>query len=149
MQMDPLAGLDLTSDPAHANPSPGANPACFSQSCPRAPESIDLTDQEVPTEAATVQAHRIQIREHSTVTVECGLWPPRLKFKYEVEGPLSWAAPLSAVVLLSSIGAAVFIPHLALPTDAPPVLHFVASAASGLVYLVAGTLLLCLLRMRP
>ena len=148
MQRDPLTGLDLASDPAQAYPSPGAKVARLSRSSAPPEGNLDLTAED-PSDDAVLNVDRATHRETSTLNIQVRFWKPQITFSYHVEGPLSWAAPLCAVVLLHSVGAAVIVPRLILPPPSEAGLQMMVSGVSGGAILIMGaSILLYWLRKR-
>lgn len=145
MQENALTGLDLTSDPLQANPTPAAKVAQFSNRTAREDlAELDLSDEE-PSEY-TIIRHSVR-PDRSTLAVDLSLWPPRAKLQFRVEGTLSWAAPFSAIVLLLSVLAGIIIPVLTVDQDAGRSAWLAVAGTSAGSVLVTGTLCLLVLRL--
>jgi hypothetical protein len=133
MQKDPMVGMDLTSDPQQSRPSPDAKVAWWARRSRKNDDILDLTDSEAPSRLSSVKVRRTVYREASTLALDLRIWKVvQLRFGYNLQGPLSVAASLCAVVLLLAIVAALLVPHGALPAVA---------VCSGLV-LVGGVVVL-------
>jgi hypothetical protein len=106
MALEPSTGMDLTTSPADGDPSSDANPvvvSTFDEPDDDPPEaSTPSTVSNGPVPRLRQRARLDWRRETSNLTVRIGLWPPRVDIALNVEGPLSWAAPLCGVLALAA-----------------------------------------------
>ena len=100
---------------------------------------MDLTMSEPePGPEGVVTVERTMMRDSSSLNCELQVWKVRLAFNYHVQGPLSWFAPLCALILLLGIVAAVAVPHLALADGAAADLRAAVAGVSGASILLIG-----------
>jgi len=148
VQREPTVGMDLTTD----HPTADAKVVRFSRRRPRPESHLDLSDDEDPTDAASVEVtHKPVAEEASSLAVEFRLWKnPGLSFRYSVHGPSAWAAPLCAVVLADAIVVLSIAPNLILSPVAPTWARVALAAALGGMVLITGSaVLLYLMRRKP
>jgi hypothetical protein len=139
--------MDLTSDPAQATPTPGAKIASWARRRRPPVRSIELADEEDPSEAGNVAVHRQQNRESSNLSLMIRVWKAiHISLDYDVHGPDSWFAPLYAVVLMAAVLVALVVPTFILPEWASGPMRVAVSAAFGGAVLLTGILTLCCLR---
>jgi hypothetical protein len=132
MQRDSMAGMDLTADPRHKDPSPGAKVVRLARRRRAARARLDLAEEEEPSTAGEVVVHRGRCDEASTISAELRLWKVfHARVAYRVPGPVGWAASLYVAVLFLAIVAAVAVPTLVLPDPAPLGLRLLVAVVSG------------------
>jgi hypothetical protein len=143
MQRDQVAGLDLTSDPAEADPSPAAKIARMARRR-RPPEGdLDLTDHEDPSDAATLKVRRSSSSEGGTVTFTVRIWKAvHTEVEFKVWGPVSWAGAHCVFVLVLAIAAALITPRLLLPHAAAASLQVAVAVGTWAAVMVGATLLM-------
>jgi hypothetical protein len=142
--------MDLTTDPK-PHPTPAAKVVRLARRRPRPEGHLDLTDDEDPTDAASIEVTRNPVAEASSLAFEFRIWKAlALSFRYSVHGPAAWAAPLCAVVLADAIVVLSIAPNLILSSAAPTWARVALAASLGGMVLITGSaVLLYLMRRKP
>ncbi len=105
MALEPSTGMDLTTSPADGDPSSDANPVVVSTFDEPDDDPPEASSPSTVSSGPVPRRQRARLdwrRETSNLTVRIGLWPPRIDIALNVEGPLSWAAPLCGVLALAA-----------------------------------------------
>src|SRR5215216_4365846 len=89
MQRDQITGLDLTSDPDEADPTPGAKVVSLTSRRHRPEGDVDLADDEDPSDSAVLRVRRIRHRDTSRLSFMVRIWRAEVAFSFDVDSDRS------------------------------------------------------------
>jgi hypothetical protein len=111
--------------------------------------TLELADNEEPSETGLLRVHRCRYRETSRLSVVVRVWKiVHVGFDFDVQGPRAWAPLYAALVLFVALAAALVVPMLVLPDHAGQGVRLAVAAVAGSAVVAAALTVLLYRRLR-